>query len=60
MKHTLAGILKCENKGMFAMIYRVCMRVAEEGKTQVIRTVVTMDQYSNMKLVSWEHSTCGN
>ncbi len=42
------------------MIYRVCMRVAEEGKTQVIRTVVTMDQYSNMKLVSWEHSTCGN
>lgn len=60
VKHTLAGILKGENKGMFAMTYRVCMKVAEEGKTQVIRTVVTMDQYSNMKLVSWEHSKCGS
>jgi hypothetical protein len=60
VKHTLAGILKGENKGMFAMTYRVRMKVAKDDKTQVIRTVVTMDQYSNMKLVSWEHSNCGN
>ncbi len=60
IKHTLAGILKGENKGMLAMTYRVCMKITEDGKTQVIQAVVTMDQYSNMKLVSWEHSTCGN
>ena len=58
VKHTLVNIIKGENKGLFAMTYRVCMKVAEEGKTQVIRTVVTMDQYSNMKLVRWEHSKC--
>ncbi len=60
IKHTLSAILKGENKGMLAMTYRVCMKVAEDGKTQVIQALVTMDQYSNMKLVSWEHSTCGN
>ena len=58
--HKRTSIIKAENKGMFAMTYRVCMKVAEEGKTQVIRTIVTMDQYSNMKLVSWEHSKCGS
>ena len=60
INHTLVGILKGETKGLFDMTYRVCMKVAEDGKTQVIRTVVTMDQYSNMKLISWQHSTCGN
>lgn len=59
IKHTLAGILKGEIKGMFSPVYRVCMKVSEKGKTQVIQAVVSMDQYSNMKLVSWEHSTCG-
>ncbi len=59
IKHTVAGILKAEEKGMFKMTYRVCMKVAEEGKTNIIQAVVTMDQYSNMKLVSWEHSKCG-
>ena len=51
IKHTLDGILKGETKGMFEMTYRVCMKVGEDGKTQIIRAVVTMDQYSNMKLV---------
>ena len=60
IKHTLTSILKGEEKGTFAMTYRVCMKVAEDGKTQVIQAVVTMDLYSNMKLVSWEHSNCGN
>ena len=60
IKHTLAGILKGETKGMFEMTYRVCMKVAEDGETQTIQAVVTMDQYSNMKLVSWKHSDCGN
>ena len=60
IKHTLAGILKGENKGKFEMTYRVCMRITEKDESFVIQAVVTMDQYSNMKLVSWEHSTCGN
>lgn len=58
--HKLISILKGENKGMFSMTYRVCMKVAEEGETQIVQAVVSMDQYSNMKLVSWEHSKCGS
>ena len=60
IQHTVAGILKAEEKGMFSMTYRVCMKVSEGDDTHVIQAVVTMDQYSNMKLVSWEHSKCGN
>ncbi len=57
--HKLVKILKSEEKGMFSLNYRICMKVAEEGKTQTIQAIVTRDQYSNHKLVSWEHSTCG-
>ncbi len=59
VKHTIDSILKAEVRGMFAPTYRICMKVGEQGNTQMIRTVVSMDQYSNMKLVSWEHSDCG-
>ena len=58
IKHTLAGILKGEVKGKFDMTYRVCMKVSEKKETQVIRAIVTMDQYSNLKLVKWEHASC--
>lgn len=58
--HTLSAILKGEEKGMFSVTRRICMKVAEDGKTKVVQAVVSMDQYSNMKLLSWEHSTCGN
>ncbi len=57
--HKLIEILKGEEKGMFSLTYRICMTVGEEGKTQTIQAIVTRDQYSNHKLVSWEHSTCG-
>ncbi len=57
--HKLVGILKGEIKGMFSPTYRVCMRVGEGRETQVVQATVTMDQYSNMKLIKWEHSTCG-
>lgn len=57
--HTLSAILKGEEKGVFSVTRRICMKVAEDGKTQVIQAVISMDQYSNMKLISWEHSTCG-
>ena len=60
VEHTLAAILKGEEKGMFSVTRRICMKVGEDGKTQVVQAVVSMDQYSNMKLLSWEHSTCGN
>ncbi|MBK6751143.1 MAG: hypothetical protein IPG67_14345 [Acidobacteria bacterium] len=56
--HKLVEILKREEKGMFSMTYRICMKVSEGNKTQVIQAVVTRDQYSNHKLVSWEHSKC--
>ena len=57
--HKLIEILKREEKGMFSMTYRICMKVGEGDETQIIQAVVTRDQYSNHKLVSWEHSTCG-
>ncbi len=57
--HKLIEILKGEEKGMFSLTYRICMTVGEEGKTQTIQAIVTRDQYSNHKLISWEHSTCG-
>lgn len=58
--HKLVEILKREEKGMFEMTYRICMKVAEEGKTQTIQAIVSVDQYSNMKLISWVHSECGD
>jgi hypothetical protein len=60
VKHSLTSILKGENKGMFAMTYRICMKVAEQNESQIVSAVVAMDKYSNMKLVSWQHSKCGN
>jgi hypothetical protein len=60
INHTLVAVLKGENKGMLAMTYRVCMKVKEKDENLIVQAVVTMDQYSNMKLVSWEHSKCGN
>lgn len=57
-EHKLVEILKREERGMFAVTYRICMKVEEEGKTQLIQAVVSRDQYSNHKLVSWEHSKC--
>ncbi|CAN5620282.1 hypothetical protein BH10ACI3_BH10ACI3_08210 [soil metagenome] len=59
IEHKLAGILKAEEKGKFDMTYRICMKIKEMDENIIIQAVVTMDQYSNMKLVSWEHSTCG-
>ena len=58
-EHKLGKVLKAESKGMFAMEYRICFTVKEEGKTETIEAVVTRDQYSNQKLVSWKHSNCG-
>jgi hypothetical protein len=55
----LGKVLKAESKGMFAMEYRICFTVVEDGGTETIEAVVTRDQYSNQKLVSWKHSNCG-
>lgn len=60
IEHKVATILKAEEKGKFEMTYRVCMQVTEGDEKPVIQAVVTMDQYSNLKLVSWKHSDCGN
>ncbi len=58
-EHKLGKVLKAESKGMFAMEYRICFTVVEDGGTETIEAVVTRDQYSNQKLVSWKHSNCG-
>ena len=58
-EHKLGKVLKAESKGMFAMEYRICFTIVEDGGTETIEAVVTRDQYSNQKLVSWKHSNCG-
>ena len=62
IEHRIVEILKREEKGdeknLMAATYRICMKISEEGKTQVIQAVVSKDAYSNHKLVSWEHSKC--
>lgn len=57
--HKLGKVLKAESMGMLEMTYRICFTVVEEGETETIEAVVTRDQYSNHKLVSWKHSNCG-
>lgn len=57
--HKLVEILSREEAGMFAVTYRICMKVEEEGKTESVQAIVSRDQYSNHKLVSWKHSSCG-
>jgi len=59
LDHKLGKVLKAESKGMFDMTYRICFTIVEEGETETIEAVVTRDQYSNQKLVSWKHSNCG-
>ncbi len=62
IEHKIVEILKREEKGdetnLMAATYRICMKISEEGKTEVIQAVVSKDGYSNHKLVSWEHSKC--
>ena len=60
IQYKLGEILKAENKGLFSMTYRACMSVTAGGKSSVVQAVVTMDQYTNYKLVSWVVSNCGN
>ncbi len=59
IEHVLGVVRKAESKGMFEMTYRICFNVKEKGEVEVIEAVVTRDQYSNQKLVSWKHSNCG-
>ncbi len=60
--HKIVEILKREEKGdkenLMAATYRICMKVSEDGKTELIQAIVSKDAYSNHKLVSWEHSKC--
>ncbi|MEQ1923154.1 MAG: hypothetical protein ABL952_11670 [Pyrinomonadaceae bacterium] len=62
IEHKLVEILKREEKGdkdnLMAATYRICMKISEAGKTEVIQAIVSKDGYSNHKLVSWEHSKC--
>ncbi len=59
VEHKLIRIVKAEVKGKFDPTYRLCMMVSEKDESHGILAIVHMDQYSNMKLVKWEHSNCG-
>lgn len=58
---TVAQVMKAEDgQAMLgARNVRLCLKLNGGGKSSFAQTVVTMDQYSNLKLVSWTDG-CGN
>ena len=40
--------------------FRLCLTTTVNGKPSMARAVISMDQYSNLKLLSWVASKCGN
>lgn len=47
-----------ELKGM-SMNYRLCIKVSDGAKSSFGKALVSVDQYSNYKLISWADSNCG-
>ena len=39
--------------------FRLCLAVTTERKPSTVQATVSMDQYSNLKLLKWKNSTCG-
>lgn len=61
-KITPATIVKAEDQepGIGYRNFRLCLKTTVNGKPSLSQVVVSMDQYSNFKLISWVKSTCGN
>ncbi|QQS32057.1 MAG: hypothetical protein IPM50_10270 [Acidobacteriota bacterium] len=39
--------------------FRLCLAVKTNGKPSNVQAMVSMDQYSNLKLLNWKNSNCG-
>lgn len=61
-KITPATIVKAEDQEpkLGYRTFRLCLKLTENGHRSSARAVVSMDQYSNFKLVSWTASKCGS
>ncbi len=57
----LTGVVKAEDgeAKLGARNLRLCLKTKVNGKSATVQVVVTVDQYSNHKLVSWAESGCG-
>ncbi len=61
MTFKLDGIVKADDRepALMKRDFRLCLNVSSNGKSTFVQAVVSMDAYSNLKLVSWADSTCG-
>lgn len=59
-KVTLGELIKAEDQEFknFSRNFRLCLEVETDGKQSVVQAIVSMDQYSNFKLLSWTASDC--
>ena len=60
-KILLGEIFRAEDKEpmLGARDFRLCLKVTAKGKQSFAQAIVSMGQYSNLKLLSWVKSTCG-
>ncbi|MBK9163481.1 MAG: hypothetical protein IPM21_06115 [Acidobacteria bacterium] len=58
----LDRILKAEDREpkLGERIFRLCMATRTNGKTANVQAVISMDQYSNLKIESWKEKACGS
>jgi hypothetical protein len=59
-KVSLGEIVEAEDKelGLMNRNFRLCLQVTKNGKPSSAQAVVSMDQYSNLKLLSWVETKC--
>ncbi|MBX3267935.1 MAG: hypothetical protein KF831_14650 [Acidobacteria bacterium] len=58
----LDRILKAEDREpkLGERIFRLCMATKTNGKAASVQAVISMDQYSNLKIESWKEKACGS
>lgn len=61
LRIALDQILAAEDKEPFlgARDFRLCLAITTNGKPSKVQAIVSMDQYSNLKLLNWKNSNCG-
>ncbi|MEP6945599.1 MAG: hypothetical protein ABJA02_06750 [Acidobacteriota bacterium] len=63
IKFTLGEVLKAESQELEKMMninYRLCVQVTPtKGKPYTVKTLVSIDAYTNYKLTSWVRTRCG-
>lgn len=62
-EYKLVEIVKAEDRepALMKRDFRLCLKVKSDSKTSFVQAIISVDQYSNHKLVGWAAvSKCGN